>query len=81
VARSLDYSAVWADTTDMLRKHREAIVAIAGLLILVPNWASGFFAGQPDVEGVKTVADILPHRANICSPTGQSYCHLDYYHF
>ena len=59
MARTLDYSAVWADTTDMLRQHREAIVAIAGLLILVPNWASGFFVGQPDVEGVKTVADIF----------------------
>jgi hypothetical protein len=59
VARTLDYSAVWADTTDMLRQHREAIVAIAGLLLLVPNWASGFFGGQPDVEGVKTVADIF----------------------
>ena len=59
VARTLDYSAVWADTTDMLRQHREAIIAVAGLLILVPNWASGFFVGQPDVEGVKTVADIF----------------------
>ena len=59
MARTLDYSAVWADTTDMLRQHREAIVAIAGMLILVPNWASGFFVGQPDVEGVKTVADIF----------------------
>ena len=59
MVRTLDYSAVWADTTDMLRQHREAIVAVAGLLILVPNWASGFFVGQPDVEGVKTVADIF----------------------
>ena len=59
VARTVDYSAVWADTPDMLRQHSEAIVAIAGLLMLVPNWASGFFVGQPDVEGVKTVADIF----------------------
>lgn len=59
MARTLDYSAVWTDTTDMLRQHREAIVAIAGLLILVPNWASAFFIGPPDIEGVKTVADIL----------------------
>jgi hypothetical protein len=59
VVRTLDYSAVWADTTDMLRQHREAIVAIAGLLILVPNWASGFFIGQPDLEGIKSVADIF----------------------
>lgn len=59
MARTLDYNAVWADTIGMLRQHREAIVAIAGLLILVPNWASSFFAGQPDVEGVKTMADIF----------------------
>jgi hypothetical protein len=59
VARALDYSAVWSDTTDMLRQHREAIVAIAGLLIFVPNWASAFFVGQPDLEGIKSVADIF----------------------
>ena len=55
MARALDCSTVWADTTDMLRQHREAIVAIAGLLILVPNWASCFFVGQPDVEGIVTI--------------------------
>lgn len=59
MARTMDYSAVWADTTETLRQHREAIVAIAGLLILVPNWASGFFVGQPDIEGAKTIADIF----------------------
>jgi hypothetical protein len=59
VARTLDYNAVWADTTEMLRQHREALIAIAGLLILVPNWASAFFIGQPDIEGVKTISDII----------------------
>ncbi len=62
MARTLDYNAVWADTTDMLRRHREAIIAIAGLLILVPNWASGFFIGPPDLEGAKTMGDIIAAR-------------------
>jgi hypothetical protein len=55
----LDFGAVWADTTDMLRQHREAIVAVAGLLILVPNWASSFFAGQPDIEGLTSMSDVF----------------------
>jgi hypothetical protein len=59
VSRTLDFSAVWSDTTAMLRQHREAIVAVAGLLILVPNWASGFFVGEPDIEGLKSMADIF----------------------
>jgi hypothetical protein len=59
VRRTLDFSAVWNETTDMLRKHREGIVAIAGLLILVPNWASGFFVGQPDIEGLTSMSDIF----------------------
>jgi hypothetical protein len=59
VARTLDFSAVWADTTEMLRQHREAIVAIAGLLVFVPNWASALFVSPPDLEGAKTVADIV----------------------
>lgn len=57
--RTLDFSAVWADTTAMLRQHREAIVAVAGLLILVPNWASGFFVGQPDIEGLTSMSSIF----------------------
>jgi hypothetical protein len=57
--RTLDFSAVWSDTTDMLQQHREAIIAMAGLLMFVPNWAAGFFVGQADVEGLASMSDIL----------------------
>jgi hypothetical protein len=59
MVRSLDFSAVWADAIGMIRRHQEAIVAIAGLLILVPGWASGYFVPPPDIEGLKSPADIL----------------------
>ena len=59
MARSLDFSAVWSDTTAMMRQHQEAIIAIAGLLILVPGWASGYFVPAPDIEGLKSPVEIL----------------------
>jgi hypothetical protein len=59
VPRTMDFSAVWTDTTAMLRQHREAVIAVAGLLIFVPNWASGFFAGRPDIEGLTSMSDIF----------------------
>lgn len=57
--RNLDFSTTWSDAVAMLRQHREAVVAIAGLLMLMPNWASGFFVGQPDVEGLTSFSDIF----------------------
>jgi hypothetical protein len=59
VAQVLDFSAVWNDTLAALRRHREAIVAIAGILIFVPNWASAFFVPPPDVEGLTSIGQIL----------------------
>jgi hypothetical protein len=56
--RTLDYSAIWADTVSLLKVHKEALIAIAGVLIFLPNWISAFFAGQPDVEGLTKAADI-----------------------
>lgn len=50
--RKIDYTDVWNDTLMLIKSHKEAILAIAGLLIFLPNWAAGFFAGQPDVEGI-----------------------------
>lgn len=52
--RSLDFNAVWNDTTAMLRKHQEAVIAIAGLLMFLPRWAAGYFIPPPDVEGLTT---------------------------
>lgn len=59
MARTLDFEAVWNDVTVSLRQHREAIVAIAGLFIFLPNWATGFFVGPPDGDSVASVADIF----------------------
>lgn len=59
MARTLNYEAVWGDMVALLQKHREAIVAIAGLLIFVPNWITGFVVGPPDLEGAQSVADMF----------------------
>jgi hypothetical protein len=59
VARTLNYEAVWGDMVAMLQQHREAIVAIAGLLIFVPNWITGFVVGPPDLEGAQSIADMF----------------------
>jgi hypothetical protein len=57
--RTLDFSLVWNEAVALLRQHRELIIAIAGLLIFVPNWASSFLTGQPDVEGLTDASAIL----------------------
>ena len=59
MARTLNYEAVWGDMVALLRQHREAIVAIAGLLIFVPNWITGFVVGPPDLEGAQSITDMF----------------------
>jgi hypothetical protein len=50
--RTLDFSAVWNDAMAMLARHKEALFAVAGILTFLPQWIFGFFAGEPDVEGL-----------------------------
>ena len=57
--RKLDYSSVWKDTQALLNTHREGVGAISGLFLFVPDWVSRLFAGQPDLEGASTPAEIL----------------------
>ncbi|MCC6479151.1 hypothetical protein [Sphingorhabdus sp.] len=57
--RKLDYSSVWKDTQAQLHTHREGVGAISGLFLFVPDWVSRLFAGQPDMEGAATPAEIL----------------------
>lgn len=59
MSRTLDLSAVWNDTLASLRTHREGIIAVAGMLMLVPSWASGFFVPPPDIEGLTSISDIF----------------------
>lgn len=57
--RKLDYSSVWKDTQSQLNAHREGVGAISGLFLFLPDWIARLFAGQPDLEGASTPAQIL----------------------
>jgi hypothetical protein len=57
--RTLDFNTVWADTTTLLRRHQEAIIAIAGMLIFLPAWAKAFFIPPPNLEGLVSPAAVL----------------------
>jgi Membrane domain of glycerophosphoryl diester phosphodiesterase len=59
VARSVDMMTVWNQTTQMLAQHREAIVAIAGILIFIPNWAAAHFVPPPDIAGLTSLGAIF----------------------
>lgn len=59
MARSVDMSAVWNQTTEMLARHREAVIAIAGILIFIPNWASAYFVPPPDLAGLTSMGAIF----------------------
>jgi hypothetical protein len=50
--RTLDYSATWAETTASLNAHKEALGAIAGLLLFIPNWVQGMLIGKLNVDGL-----------------------------
>ena len=56
---SLDFTAVWNDTTEMLQKHKEAGIAIAGLFLFLPSWMFAYFIGEPDFVGVTTLTEQL----------------------
>ena len=46
------YSAVWADTVNMLKSHGSLIAAVAGVFLLLPTLLTGYFLPQPTpVEG------------------------------
>lgn len=39
----------------LLRNHKEAAAAIAGVFIFLPNWIFSYFVGFPNLEGVTTL--------------------------
>lgn len=57
--RTLDYSSVWHDTKAQLAAHREGVGAVAGLFLFLPDWIVRLFAGQPDLAGATTPAQIF----------------------
>jgi hypothetical protein len=59
VTRKLDYSATWNDTKALLRAHRDGVLAISALFLFLPDWVARLFAGQPDLEGVKSPSQML----------------------
>ncbi len=57
--RTLDYTAVWNDAIALLKAHKEAVIAIVGLLVFLPGWINGYGVGEPDIEGLKTFPAII----------------------
>jgi hypothetical protein len=57
--RSIDYNKVWNDAMVMLRSHREALLALSGVLLFLPRWIMQFFAGTPDMSKAKTFNDVV----------------------
>lgn len=57
--RKLDYSSVWRTTQSQLNSHREGVGAISGLFLFLPDWIARLFAGQPDLQGASTPAQML----------------------
>jgi uncharacterized membrane protein len=53
--RKLDYTAVWNDAIGLLKAHKEAVIAIVGLLIFLPGWINSYGVGEPDIAGLKTL--------------------------
>jgi hypothetical protein len=43
----------------MMRAHREAILAIAGVLLFLPGWIIQYFVGSPDFSKVNGLSDAL----------------------
>ncbi len=54
---TIDYTLVWNAAVAIMRSHREALIAIAGLLIFLPIWVSQFFAGSPDFSKAKNIPE------------------------
>jgi uncharacterized membrane protein len=57
--RRLDYTAVWNDAIALLKAHKEAVIAIVGLLVFLPGWINSYAVGEPDLAGLKTVPALI----------------------
>ena len=49
----LNYMQCWNDAMAILRDHKEAILAIAGVFVFLPTLLMAQFVGQPALEGVE----------------------------
>lgn len=55
----LDFTEVWNDALVLLRTHKEAVLAIAGLFLFIPTWVDAYLVGVFDISGVKTIPAII----------------------
>ncbi len=72
--RKLDYSSVWKTTQSQLNAHREGVGAISGLFLFLPDWIARLFAGQPDLQGATTPAQMLLAFQSFYLETGRCCC-------
>ena len=54
----LDQMKCWNDAMALLGAHKEAVAAIAGVFILLPNLLWAQFVGEPPIEGMTDPAEI-----------------------
>lgn len=54
----------WNDALALLRVHKEAVAAIAGVFIFLPNLLWAQFVGEPPVEGLVEPAEIQAAQMN-----------------
>ena len=57
------YSAVWADTAEMLKSHGSLIAAVAGVFLLLPTLLTGYFLPQPAPTEADAFGPVLEHFA------------------
>ncbi len=50
MSRELDFTAAWNDGIALLKTHREAALAIAGVFIFLPSLIFGFLFPQPEFD-------------------------------
>lgn len=54
---SLSYSAVWADTVALLRRHASLVATVAGVFLFLPGLLVAYFLPQP--EGAASVERLI----------------------
>lgn len=59
MSKKLDYNATWAEAVDMLRTHREAVVAISAFFIFLVSWSFALLSPEPETASVATFADAV----------------------
>lgn len=54
----LNYMQCWNGALQILRDHKEAILAIAGVFVFLPPLVMGQMVGQPSLEGLTDASEI-----------------------